>query len=391
MAIATGFRTAERKKAKLRLGLAGPAGSGKTVSALLTAYGITGDWSRIGLVDTENGSGELYAGASIGGVKIGNYQVLPLSPPYLPQKYIGAIHMAEQAGLEVIILDSISHAWAGEGGLLDLHGKISSSSKSGNSYAAWREVTPLHNQFVEAMLQSHIHVIATMRSKMEYAIEKDKDGSTTVKKLGMAPVQRDGMDYEFTTVLDLSIDHIASASKDRTSLFDGRYFKPGPDTGKQLKQWLEEGREAVSPTSSGPGLDTGKENLASAGDSNPEAAAPSEGANVTSITGKRSRSKKEQKKASDVTSPAPSLGEESDASPAAAGSEAELQTAGRNDRANLLPLVQVIQKYKPDMGLVGSVACELTGKHSPSELTAEEAQKVAEALEARLRPVETLQ
>ena len=187
MAIATGFRTAERKKTKLRLGLAGPAGSGKTVSALLTAYGITGDWSRIGLVDTENGSGELYAGASMGGVKIGNYQVLPLSPPYLPQKYIGAIHMAEQAGLEVIILDSISHAWAGEGGLLDLHGKISSSSKSGNSYAAWREVTPLHNQFVEAMLQSHIHVIATMRSKMEYAIEKDKDGSTTVKKLGMAP------------------------------------------------------------------------------------------------------------------------------------------------------------------------------------------------------------
>lgn len=246
LSLAAGFRRAERKKARLRLGLAGPAGSGKTTSALLIAFGISGDWSKIGLVDTENGSGELYAGATIGGVLIGDYNVLPLSPPYLPEKYIQAIHLAEQAGLEVLVLDSISHAWAGEGGLLDLHGKISSSSKSGNSYAAWREVTPLHNQFVEAMLQSKIHIIATMRSKMEYAIEKGKDGSTTVKKLGMAPVQRDGMDYEFTTVLDLSIEHVASVSKDRTSLFDGRYFTPGLDTGQVLKFWLEAGEETAA-------------------------------------------------------------------------------------------------------------------------------------------------
>ncbi len=334
MAIATGFRRAERKQAKLRLGLAGPAGSGKTVSSLLIAYGITGDWSKIGLVDTENGSGELYAGANIGGVRIGDYNVLPLSPPYLPEKYIQAIHLAEESGLEVLILDSISHAWAGDGGLLDLHSKISSSSKSNNSYTAWREVTPLHNRFIEAMLQSRVHIIATMRSKVEYVVENGKDGKTSVRKLGMAPVQREGMDYEFTTVLDLSLEHVANASKDRTSLFDGRYFTPGADTGKTLKEWLESGNEpSESPN---PGTAT-----------------------VTSLADRQIKGKN--------------------------ANENQPQTKqGNKTKATMEPLVQVINKYNPDMTLVAKIAFELTGKHSPGELTAEEVLIVAHTLEARL-------
>lgn len=246
------FKPAERKKAKLRLGISGPAGSGKTVSALLIAYGITNDWSKIALVDTEAGSGELYAGTTIGETDISQYHVATITPPFEPQKYISAIKAAENSGFEVVILDSISHAWMGEGGLLDTQGKV--AARIGNSYAAWREVTPLHNQFVEAMLQSKIHVIATMRSKQEFVQEKDeKSGKSIVRKLGMAPIQRDGMDYEFTVVFDLSHEHIAAASKDRTSIFDGKYFLPTQETGKLLKEWLDVGaptskKEAEAPT-----------------------------------------------------------------------------------------------------------------------------------------------
>ncbi len=231
------FRPAERKRAFLKIGIFGPAGSGKTASSLLIAYGITKDWSKIGLVDTENGSGELYAGATIGGVTIGQYQVARISHPFEPVKYITAINHAVKAGLQVLILDSISHAWQGEGGLLDLQGKI--AGKTGNSYTAGREVTPLHNRFVETMLQSRIHLIATLRAKQEYVLEQNEKGKTAPRKVGLAPIQRDGMEYEFTTVFSIGGDHIATAEKDRTNLFDGKYLVPSPEVGKTFKEWLE--------------------------------------------------------------------------------------------------------------------------------------------------------
>lgn len=227
--LAKGFRPAQRKKAKLRLGVTGPAGSGKTMSALLIAGGlVNGDYSKVGLVDTENGSGDLYANSAM----IGEYNILPLEPPFEAKKYIDAIRLAEESGIEVIILDSITHAWAGEGGFLDKHGKI--ADRTGNSFAAWRTVTPEHNRFIDAMLQSKIHVIATMRSKTEHVYENGK-----VKKLGMAPVAREGMEYEFTVVFDIDQSHNATPTKDRTSMFDGQIFKPTPDIGKKLLTWLE--------------------------------------------------------------------------------------------------------------------------------------------------------
>lgn len=227
--LAKGFRPAQRKKAKLRLGVTGPAGSGKTMSALLIAGGlVNGDYSKVGLVDTENGSGDLYANSAM----IGEYNILPLEPPFEAKKYIDAIRLAEESGIEVIILDSITHAWAGEGGFLDKQGKI--ADRTGNSFAAWRTVTPEHNRFIDAMLQSKIHVIATMRSKTEHVYENGK-----VKKLGMAPVAREGMEYEFTVVFDIDQSHNATPTKDRTSMFDGQIFKPTPDIGKKLLTWLE--------------------------------------------------------------------------------------------------------------------------------------------------------
>lgn len=235
------FRKAERRQMRLRVGMAGPSGSGKTVSSLLVAYGITGDWNAIGLVDTEHNSGDIPVGSTVNGVKIGQYNILELEPPYTPDAYIEAINEAERAGLKGLILDSISHAWAGEGGLLEQHGKI--AKRGGNSFDAWRDVTPLHNKFVEAMLSCNLHLIATLRSKTGYEVEKT-DRGVSIKKMGMAPVQRDGMEYEFTVFFDLDQSHQASSSKDRTSLFDGKIFTPSPKTGELLRDWAESGVEA---------------------------------------------------------------------------------------------------------------------------------------------------
>ncbi len=226
------FRKAERKKAKARIGLAGPAGSGKTYSALLIAKGLK---EGIAFIDTENGSGDLYA-------HICNYDILDdrITAPFTPDKYIQAIKAAEEAGYGTIIIDSLSHAWAGEGGLLDLQGKITDSGKA-NSYSAWRIVTPKHNALVEAMLQSSCHIIATMRSKIEYIQTVGNGGKTEIKKVGLAPIQRDGMEYEFTIFFEIGQDHNANATKDRTSLFDGQYFTPTVKTGETIKTWLEAG------------------------------------------------------------------------------------------------------------------------------------------------------
>ncbi|NEX60639.1 ATP-binding protein [Noviherbaspirillum galbum] len=223
---------ATKRRAKLRLGMSGPAGSGKTYSALMIASGLGG---RIGMIDTEHGSGDLYADLLPEG-----YDVLTLSPPYTPARYIEAIHALEDIGVQTIIIDSLTHAWSGEGGSLDRQGKI--ADKSGNSWQAWRQVTPEHNALVEAILQSRCHIIATMRAKTEYVQEKDeRTGKQVVRKVGLAPIMRDGIEYEFTTFFELDVQHQAYVGKDRTRLFDGQIFRPDPETGRNLASWLNAG------------------------------------------------------------------------------------------------------------------------------------------------------
>lgn len=231
------IRKAERRKAKLRLGIVGASGSGKTYTALLLALGLGG---KIGLIDTEHGSGELYA-------DLGNYDVISLQAPYEAQKYLDAIKAFETAKYDVIIIDSLTHAWAGEGGLLDKQGSLEASGRYKNSFATWRDITPLHNKLIEAMLKSPAHIIGTMRSKQEYVLEQNDKGKAIPRKVGMAPVQRDGMDYEFTVVFDLSDTHYAKTSKDRTGLFDSKNFIPGVETGKMLAAWLNSGADALPP------------------------------------------------------------------------------------------------------------------------------------------------
>lgn len=263
------FHKAERKRGKLRLAIAGPAGSGKTYSALLIAFGIGG---RIALIDTERGSGELYD-------HLGAYDACTLDAPFEPKKYVAAIKAAEVAGYDTIIVDSLTHAWAGTGGLLDRHGMI--ADKSGNSWSAWRMVTPQHNELVDALLQSTCHIIATMRSKMEYT-QVEEGGKKSVKKLGMSPIQRDGMEYEFTVFMDIDQNHIASSTKDRTTLFDGQYFKPSKQTGKLLTEWLEQTPESQTSQQNTqaamPGY--GEEKQSTAKDGNGSISSPQDGGNA---------------------------------------------------------------------------------------------------------------
>ena len=220
---------AERRQAKIKLALQGPSGSGKTYSALLMAYGLCGDWNKIVVIDTENGSSNLYA-------HLGDYNVISIAAPYSPEKFAFAINLAESSGMEVIIIDSISHEWEGQGGILDLH-----ASMTGNSFTNWSKMTPRHNAFVQSILSSSCHIIGTIRSKQDYVLT-EKNGKQVPEKVGMKGVTRDGMDYEFTVVLDLDIKHNATASKDRTGLFmDKPFFIITDSTGRQIKEWCENG------------------------------------------------------------------------------------------------------------------------------------------------------
>lgn len=240
------LKKARRSMAYLKLGIAGPSGSGKTLSSLLMAYGLLKEsmpsasdasiWEKICVIDTENRSASLYVGNELHGVKIGQYYTIDLAPPFTPQSYMDAISACEQAGIQVLIIDSLSHAWSGDGGMLDMQGKI--ANRSGNSYTAWRDVTPLHNKLVDKILQCEMHVILAMRTKAEYVIETNEKGKQAPRKIGLAPIFRDGVEYECTVFFELAQDHTANASKDRTTLFDQQYFVITPDCGKKLWRWL---------------------------------------------------------------------------------------------------------------------------------------------------------
>ncbi|MDD2056572.1 ATP-binding protein [Pseudomonas putida] len=222
------FKKAERKQAKLRLALAGPSGSGKTFSALLMAKGLGG---RIAVIDTEHGSASLYA-------DIADFDVLELHAPYSPERYADAITAAEQAGYSVLIIDSYSHEWTGSGGCLESNEKLAHQKFKGNTWAAWSETTPRHRKLTDKILTSPLHIICTMRSKTETVQGEGKK----VIKLGMKSEQRDGTDYEFTVVLDITHDgHAAIASKDRTKLFDQPEVI-SEDTGRRLLAWLNDGK-----------------------------------------------------------------------------------------------------------------------------------------------------
>ncbi|MCC8376427.1 hypothetical protein CKY10_12020 [Photorhabdus sp. HUG-39] len=228
------FAKAMRKQAKLRLALTGPSGSGKTYGALTIAKGLGGTTA---VIDTEKGSASLYSDRF-------NFDVLELSPPFTPERFIEAIGAAQDAGYNNLIIDSITHEWSGTGGCLEMLDSLAKAKYRGNTWSAWSDITPRHNKFLDSILRSDMNIIATMRSKTETAQVDNGNGKKRVDKLGMKSEQRDGVEYEFTTVLDLNHGtHTATASKDRTGLFSNADFTViDENTGKRLMDWLNDGR-----------------------------------------------------------------------------------------------------------------------------------------------------
>ncbi|MCM4172458.1 AAA family ATPase [Arenibacter sp. TNZ] len=224
------LKTAQRHQVKLRLGLSGASGFGKTFSALLLANGITNDWSKIAIIDTENNSANLYA-------HLGNFNVLSLDELYSPERYINAIKTCEKASMEVIVIDSITHEWQGKGGCLQIHEQL------GGRFQDWAKVSPRHQSFIDAILQSSCHIITTVRSKIDYSLDSDQNGKTKVVKHGTKEITREGFEYELTVNFELINDkHLAKASKDRTGLFmDKQEFIINQATGKKLMQWCNLG------------------------------------------------------------------------------------------------------------------------------------------------------
>lgn len=233
------IQKAQRQKAKLRVGLFGPSGSGKTMSALKLAYGLCGDWEKVCVIDTENKSAHLYS-------HLGPYSVINLEAPYTPERYIEAIKAAEDAAFEVIVIDSITHEWAGEGGILELADALAKDAKS--SYTVWAKLTPRHNKFIESILRADAHMICCGRSKQDYALNQTEKNGKVVnvpEKIGLKAVTREGFDYEMTVAFDLMISHYAVSTKDRTSIFqDKPEHVIDETTGARLLEWNESGAEA---------------------------------------------------------------------------------------------------------------------------------------------------
>lgn len=237
----TTFTPVTRQKSKLRLAITGTSGSGKTLGALYIAYGITGDWGKIALIDTEHERARFYADRS--DLQTGTFLYASLGPPYTPEKYKQYV---QDAALAVgpdgcVIVDSFSHVWSNEGGVLDIKDRIAGQAGK-NSYTAWNEAGKVQNDLVNTILSVNTHTIVTMRSKMAYALEENERGRMQPVKLGLAPVQREDTEYEFDIVLNVNRDHIATASKDTTFL-DKFGQMITPDLGRQLREWLDEGVE----------------------------------------------------------------------------------------------------------------------------------------------------
>lgn len=239
------FKKATRQKIRLRMALDGPSGSGKTFTSLLFALKLAHDLEgnrRVAVIDTEAGSASKYQGEEVDGISF-DFDVLELSN-FAPTEYTSAIQEAGRLGYGVLVIDSLSHAWTGEGGALDIKDR-----KGGNSFTAWKDVTPMHNRMVDAILRSPCHILATMRTKTEYVLEEEvnKQGKTVQvpRKIGTAPIQRAGVEYEFDIVGDMDWTHTLKISKSRCrAVTDLSAVKPGPAFLDPIVAWLQTGDAA---------------------------------------------------------------------------------------------------------------------------------------------------
>lgn len=223
------FQKASRSQVFLKDAITGPTGSGKTFSALRLAFGLVdGTGKRVAFLDTENDSASLYSDKF-------DFDVMPIAPPFPPEHFASGINAAVEAGYGAVIVDSASHFWKG---ILAFKDQLDSHGK-GNSYTNWKQADGKFDPVIEAVLQSKIHVIFCMRSKMDY-LQTEENGKKVIKKMGLAPIMRENLEYEFSTVFDIGMDHTAMASKDRTGLFPvDKVFQITEETGKMIAAWLK--------------------------------------------------------------------------------------------------------------------------------------------------------
>jgi len=236
------IRKISKEKIKLRIGMSGASGFGKTWSALLIAYGITKDWNKIVLIEAGYEGVDLYDELTNG-----DANVFQMEAPFSPQKYIEAIKKCELFGAEVIIIDSITPEWDGDGGCLQMVESVAKKMRIPNSYTAWAEVTPLHNDFIRAILTCNAHVITTVRRKQDYEITKDNNNKTKVTKVGTKEITRDGFEYELTINFEfVNENHYVKCSKNRTSLFKDGEFIPTIETGELLRKFADKGVDKLA-------------------------------------------------------------------------------------------------------------------------------------------------
>lgn len=241
------FKKATKEQSFLRLGIGGPAGSGKTFSALRIATEMAKlKPGKIAVIDTERGSASKYA-------DIFEFDVLELADDHHPERFIEAIKAAVDAGYLYVIIDSTTHEWTGKNGCLELHDIETRKTK--NSYTAWNAITPLHNRFFDSILNAKANIIGTVRSKVDHVQEKDSNGKTTIKKVGMASIQREGADYEYDILMEIDVDHFGVITKTRCAALDGKgWKKPGEEIAKILVDWLSSGA-APAPKPEPPAVD----------------------------------------------------------------------------------------------------------------------------------------
>lgn len=234
-----GFKKALKKQVWLKILLAGPSGSGKTYSALRVAQGIAKkEGSRVAAIDTENGRIRYYANEF-------DFDDMQLEQPYTPESYIEAIDAAVDAGYKVLIIDSITHEW---NYCLETVDKMPGT----NSFTKWKSVTPRHNLFVEKIIQSPIHIVATVRGKDVYVLEQDSKGRQIPKKVGLGYSQRDGLEFEYTVTFNVDPTHISVANKDNTHIFENKFEKLTEKDGEELWNWANDGEKEIEPPTLAP-------------------------------------------------------------------------------------------------------------------------------------------
>lgn len=225
------FKQAVKTESKLRLAFTGPAGSGKTYSSLAVATALV-PGGRVALLDTEHGSAAKYA-------DIFTFDTVEMESSFHPDRYVEVINAAVTGGYDALILDSMSHAWTGQGGMLDVVNDIARARYNNNTFMAWKDGGVIQNRLIEAILTAPIHIIATMRSKTEYAVEMNERGKQQPRKIGTAPVQRDGFEYEYDVIIDMGIDNVGIVNKTRCPALTGKVIdKPGAALAATLREWL---------------------------------------------------------------------------------------------------------------------------------------------------------